>query len=914
MFRLRSVVAGLRTLFRKKQAEREMDEELRGYLDAAVKDKTRSGIGQDEALRAVRVEMGSVEAVKDEIRSAGWESALETLWQDLRFGLRMLARNPGFTLVAVLTLALGIGANTAIFTLINAVTLRALPVEKPEQLALFGDGVRRGFVGLGPGQHYDIFSYPLYEHLHDHNPSFEDIAAFRTELDRLNVRPQGAGEPAQLAWGRMVSGSYFSVLRVRAVLGRVLTPQDDRREAPPVAVISYAYWGRRFYNDRSVVGRVLNVNGILLTVAGVTPPEFFGESVESPVADFWLPVTLQPRLMPDRGSVMNNPYENWLNLIGRLKPGIGIRQAQAGVDVAFRQFLTARDGAQPSTEQQRDIQRSYIKLSPGGRGVSYLRFLYSRPLHILMAVVAVVLLIACANVANILLSRAAARQKEISMRLAVGASRSRLLRQLLTESVLLGLVGGGVAVLFSTWGVSVLISMVAGSTSSVPLNVATDARVLGFTLAVSLVTAVLFGLVPAYRATGLDLTHSLKSGTLGTSHRAGWNLPKMLVVSQVALSLVLLMCAGLLVRTLRNLAKQDLGFNPQHVLEVGIDPRIAGYKQDQLIPLYQGLLQRVDALPGVRMASLSLYSPMSGGGWGGQISVQGYFPPPNAATDCQWVWVGPHYSETEGMTLLLGRDIAPGDTKGAPKVAVVNESFAQRYLANQSPIGRRFSMDIPAKAYEIEIVGVVKNFRFDDPRENSGPVAFLPLAQEEGPPSYAAEIEIRATSDATSIAASARRAIQEVDKNLPVTSINTLSEQINERLNKEFLVARLSSFFGLLALVLACVGLYGLLAYGVARRTHEIGIRMALGADRGQVLWTVVRESLALAGAGVAIGLPMAVAATQFISAQLYGVRPTDPATVTAATMMLAAVAVLAGYIPARRATKVDPILALRYE
>jgi predicted permease len=843
---------------------------------------------------------------------------MSTLVQDVRYGIRMLAKNPGFTAVAVLTLALGIGANTAIFTLIDAVMLKALPVQKPEQLALFSEGRRRGFVGLASGQHYDIFSYPLYEHLRDNNPSFEGIAAFRTELDRLTVRPQGGGEnePAQLAWGRLVSGNYFSVLGVRAVLGRVLTPEDDRVEGPPAAVISYDYWRHRFNNDPSVVGRVLNVNGILLTVAGVTPPEFFGESVESPVADFWLPVTLAPRLMPERGSLLKNLYTNWLNLIGRLKPGVSLQQAQAGVDVSFRQFLSARAGAHPSAEEQRDIQRSYIKLTPGATGISYLRFLYSRPLHILMAVVALVLLIACANVANILLSRAAARQREISLRLAVGASRSRLLRQLLTESVLLGLLGGAVAVLLSAWGVDILVRMVAGGTSRLPLNVTPDATVLGFTLAVSLLTGILFGLTPAFRATGTDVAQSLKSGTLGTSPGARWNLSKTLVVSQVALSLLLLVCAGLLVRTLDNLSKQDLGFNPQHVLEVGIDPRISGYKQDQLNPLYQALLERVDALPGVRVASLSLYSPMSGNGWGGQISVQGYFPPPNEQADCQWVWVGPHYAETEGMTLLLGRDLGPGDTKGAPQVAVVNEIFAQRYLAKQNPIGRRFSMGTPAKTYEIEIVGVVKNFRFDDPWEENGPVAFLPLAQVEGPASYAANLEIRTTADPTSIAGSVRRAIQALDKNLPVTGISALSEQVNESLHKERLIARLSSFFGVLALLLACIGLYGLLAYRVARRTNEIGIRMALGADRRRVLWMVLGESLALVGVGAAIGLALAFAATRFISSllQLYGVKPTDPATIAAATMALVAVAVFAGYIPARRATKVDPTVALRYE
>ena len=840
---------------------------------------------------------------------------MQQLLQDVRFGLRMLAKNPGFTAVAVLTLALGIGANTAILTLIDALMLKALPVDNPEQLALFSDGGTRGFVGLGPGC-YNIFSYPLYEQLRDNNPSFQGIGAFRTELDRLNVRSQGAreGESDQLAWGRLVSGNYFSVLGVQAARGRVLTPEDDRPEAPPAAVISYTYWRRRFNNDPSVVGRVLNVNGILLTVAGVTPPEFFGESVESPLADFWLPLNLQPRLMPDRGSVLQEPSVNWLNFIGRLRPGVSMQQAQASVDVAFRQYLTEQAGPHPSSEEQRGIERSYIKLSPGGTGISSLRFDYSRPLHILMAVVAFVLLIACANVANILLARAAARQKEISMRLALGASRTRLVRQLLTESVLLGFLGGGVGALFSVWGVTLLVNMVAGGTSSLPLNVSPDARVLGFTLAVSLFTGILFGLAPAFRTTGVDLVHSLKSGKSGTFPGTRWNLSKTLVVSQVALSLLLLVCAGLLIRTMRNLATQDLGFNQEHVLEVGIDPRISGYKQDQLYPLYQGLLGRMNALPGVRVASLSLYSPMSGDNWSGQISVQGYFPPPKKAADCQWVWVGPNYAETEGMMLLLGRDIGPGDIKSAPKVAVVNESFAQRYLAKQNPIGRRFSMHTPAEAYEIEIVGVVKNFKFNDHWQNYWPVAFLPLAQAEGPESYAAYLEVRTTTDPKSIAGSVRRAIHDVDKNLPVTSLETLSEQVDAGLNQEHLVARLSSFFGLLALVLACVGLYGVLASGVARRNNEIGIRMALGADPRRVLWMVLREALGLVGVGIALGLPTAFAATRLIASQLYEVKPTDPATITAVTMVLAAVAIFAGYIPAHRATRVDPMVALRYE
>ncbi len=905
----------LRALFKREDMEADLDEELRAHLEHQAEKYIQSGMSPEAAQRRAKIEFGGLDQVKEECRDAWGVRFIETLLQDLRFGLRQFRCNPGFTSVAVLTLALGIGANTAIFSLIDGLMFKSLPVDRPQQLVLYSDGGTRGFVGIGEGK-YDIFSYPLYEHLRDNSSPFEGVAAFGTELDRLNFHVQGPGanEPAQLAWGRLVSGNYFSVLGVRAVRGRVFAPDDDRPEAPPTAVISYAYWARRFNSDPSAIGRVLNVNGILLTLVGVTPPEFFGESVESPLADFWLPATLQPRLMPDRGSLLEDSEVNWLNFFGRVKPDASLQEAQANVDVAFRQFLTERAGPRPSAEEERRIHVSYIKLIPGASGVSALRFLYSRPLHILMAVVALVLLIACANVANILLSRGAARRKEITMRLAVGASRSRLLRQLLTESILLGLLGGAAGVLLSTWGVMVLLKMVEGGTGSNPLNPAPDPRVLGFTFTVSLFAGVLFGIVPAYRAANSDLTSSLKSGAAETARRARWNLSRSLVVSQVAVSLLLLVCAGLLIKTLRNLAMQDLGFNQEHVLEVGIDPRIAGYKQEQLNPLYQALLQRVNTVPGVRVASLSLYSPMSGDNWSGQVSVQGYLPPHSEGAECQWVRVGPDYAQTEGMTLVLGRDIGPGDAMGAPKVAVVNENFAQQYLGDQNPIGRRFSMDVPAKSYDIEIVGVVKNFKFNDPWQDIAPVALLPLAQTEGPASYAANLEIRTKADPASLGGPVRRVIQDLDKNLPVTSIRTLSEQVNRRLNKEYLIAKLSSLFGILALVLACVGLYGVQAYGVARRSREIGIRMALGARSTQVLWMVLRGSLAVVGVGVVIGLSITLAATRFISSQLYGVNPTDLLTMAASTAVLAAVAVFASYIPARRATKVDPMVALRYE
>jgi macrolide transport system ATP-binding/permease protein len=839
---------------------------------------------------------------------------MRTLIQDLRYGFRTTLKTPGTTAVVILSLALGIGANTAIFSLIDALMLKSLPVRNPEQLVLYGDGSNRGFVSGIEGR-WNIFSYPLYEYLRDHQKSFQGVCAFRTELDRLSVRPSGTGgnEPAQLAWGRLVSGNYFAVLGVQAVLGRTLTARDDRPEARPVAVMSYEYWSRRFGRSPAVAGQVLNINGTLFTVAGVTPPEFFGESVESGLADFWLPVSLQPQVMYFE-SALKTTEVNWINLIGRLKPGVGMEQAQADAGVAFHQFLTREAAAAKlSEEEQTRLRKSYITLTPGSAGISNLRFHYSRPLQVLLAVVALVLVIACANVANVLLSRSAAREKEISMRLALGAGRARLVRQLLTESTLLACLGGLLGVLFAAWGVSALVAAV--SEGSAPLNVTPDARMLGFTLGISLLTGILFGLAPALRASRLELAAALKGSTAGATRGMRWGMAKTLVIAQGALSLPLLVGAGLFLATLDQLQTQDLGFKQDHVLEVGIDAKIAGYLPGQLESLYRSLLDRVNGLPGVRVASLSLYSPMSNDNWSGQVSVEGYTPPPHQAADTQWVWVGPRYAETAGMKLLLGRDLQARDTAAAPKVAVVNESFVHRYLANQYPVGRRFSMNVPANEYEVEIVGVVKDFKFNDPRQEFWPVVFMPLVQASMvPASYAAYLEVRTAAEPAAMASAIRQAIQAVDKNLPVTGVRTLAEQIGQSLNRERLIARLSTFFGLLALLLACVGLYGVVAHAVARRTSEIGIRMALGARRGDILRMVLREAMLLVLLGAAAGLLAALGLARFIASQLYGIHASDPRTLAAAAALLLAVAAVAGYLPARRASRVQPMTALRME
>ncbi len=840
-----------------------------------------------------------------------------TLLQDLRYGLRMLARNPGFTAVAVLTLALGIGANTAIFSLVDAVMLKALPVQEPEQLVLFFEGPDEGMRisdGIGEGGRWKYYSYPLYEYLRDHNQLFQGICAFRLGEDRLSVsvagRPSGESTPA--AMGHLVSGNYFSVLGVSAILGRTLSPEDDRPGARPAAVISYGYWKQILGGDPAVVGKVVDLNGTPFTIVGVTPREFFGERVRrSP--DFWLPMAVQPQIML-RESFLKDPDIYWINLMGRLNPGAMRQQAQAGVTVQLRQFLTAQAGSQISPRVRKEIEKSYISLAPGGPGISGLRERYSEPLHILMAVVALVLLIACANVANLLLSRAAARHKEISVRLALGASRVRLIRQMLTESLLMAGLGGALGAAFAAWGVRILVSKFAGPSSR--LNVSPDLPVLGFALAVCALAAILFGLAPALRSTRVELAPALKAGSFspGATGRR-WSLGKGLVSFQAALSLLLLVGAGLFVRTLQKLEAEDLGFNRQHVLLVGIDPRLAGYKPAQLAPLYRQLLDRVNALPGVRSASLAAYSPMSGSSSTSNISAEGYTPPPGQDMNIHINVVSWKYFETVGTPILLGREMGLQDTASSPRVAVINATMAHDFFGNQNPIGRRFGFgDNPKHSGDIEIVGVAADAKYSNLRQKPEPMAFLPCLQDQGNAAYVWEVELRTVGDPRSAAAAVRSALAGIDKGLPATKLKTLSEQVDDSLEQERTISELSSFFGLLALTLACVGLYGVMAYMVARRTSEMGIRMALGARSRDVLRMMLREGLFLVLAGIAVGIPAAIGAGHLISSMLFGLTPSDPVTISLATLLLVAVAVLAGYLPARRASRVDPMVALRYE
>ncbi|HKW99756.1 MAG TPA: ABC transporter permease [Bryobacteraceae bacterium] len=852
---------------------------------------------------------GNMALVLEDTRAASTIVWLETLVRDARYGLRQLRRTPVLSTVAILSLALGIGANTAIFTLINAVMLQNLPVEDPARLVLFNDGISEGWYS-GNGFHGDIFSYAAWEYFRDHNESFQGLCAFREGEDRLMMRLPGTREtgPKEETSGHLVSGNYFAVLGVPAAAGRMLTAKDDTAAAPPVAVISYNFWRRRFHLEPSVIGKLVDLNGAVFTIIGVAPREFFGERVRA-APDFWLPLARQPEVMQTE-SLQPQRDHFWLNLMGRLKPGVTRAQAQATLNTQLQQFYTAQAGTKLSAGTLKQIHAAHIELKPGGRGISWMRFYYSEPLHVLMGVVALVLLIACANVATLLLARASARRHELFTRLALGASRARLIRQQLTESIVLALLGGAAGWASAWWGANALSAMV--DVISV-VKVRPDPLVLGFTLAISILTGIAFGFLPAVRSSRMDW----KAGMALKSHSPAisrLNPARALVVLQLTLSCVLLVGGALLTRSLLALEHQDLGYHRDNLLLVRTDPRLAGYQVSELYPLYRQLHTRLNSLPGVLSAAIARYSPLSGSSSSGNISLQGYIPPDDKNMDAYRVEVGPQFFETLGTPLLLGRPITERDTPGLPPVAVVNESFVQKFMPNQNPIGRHFSLGAPFKPPGIEIIGVASDSKYYQIAEKPKPMIYFSAWQQSGREPYVGELLIRTSHDASGAAAEVRKAIHEIDSRLPILKVTTLREQVYESLHQERTITQLSSFFGLLALLLASIGLYGTMAYSVTRRTNEIGIRMALGAQRPSVLWMVLKESVVLMAAGLGVGIPLSMGATRWIKSFLFGVPPVDPTGIGAAILLLAAVSTLAGYLPARRATKVDPMAALRYE
>src|SRR2546425_1270365 len=716
---------GFRSLFLKSSVEQELAEELRFHLGKLTEEYVAKGMTPEEARYAALRELGGVEQIKEECRDMRRVNYLEDFLQDVRYGLRQLRRSPGFTAVATLTLALGIGVNTAIFSVINAVMLRMLPVQDAEQL------VQVGFQAKHSGESFvgESFSYPLFKELRRQNQVFTDIAAF-DYWNSLDARPANAGSTNERVKAQMVSVNFFSVLGLRAVIGRTFAADEDNGVgAHPVAVISYALWTRMFALDPAVLGKKLVIENTPFTIIGVAPAHFDGVN-PGRILDLWVPVTMQPQVLPG-GVRLTEDDTNWLTLVARLRPRVSVEQARAGLDVVYQQIQREHDTSHWSERDRQDFFTHRIVLLPAAKGTDYLRREFSRPLFLLMAMVGLVLLIACANVANLLLARASVRQREIAVRLALGAGRGRLIRQLLTESVLLALAGSALGVLFAYWGSPALVTLMAHRQNRVTLDVHPDPSVLGFTLLVALATAIAFGLTPALRATRMSGNESVQASSRNlTASRKGRSLGRGLVIAQVALSLVMIISAGLLVRTLDNLETLDPGFSRHSVLLFGLDPTKAGYKGERAAQLGQEVLERIQQVPGVRSESFSFLTPISGGGWDNyEKFVEGYTPYPGEDMDVYINAVSPRFFETLGTPVLLGRDFGPQDHAGSAFVALINQTMARRFFANRNPLGKHFGLGEWSGKRGIEIIGVTGDAKYVSLRERVPPTAYLYIPQ-----------------------------------------------------------------------------------------------------------------------------------------------------------------------------------------
>ncbi len=829
---------------------------------------------------------------------------MQGIWRDIRHVSRGLRKTPGFVLVVVLTLALGIGANTAIFSLMDQVLLRSLPVRDPGSLVLLdGPGAFQGRT-----MNAMTFSYPMYRDFRDRNEVFEGILA-RVPVS-MTVVWRGQSERAS---GELVTGNYFELLGVRPALGRVFNAADDQTPgAHPVAVLTHGYWMRRFGGDPRVLNQDVTVNGHPLTIVGVSAPGFTGLQVGQ-AADVMVPVMMKAQMTPTWND-LDNRRSRWLNLMARLKPGVSREQAIAAMDVVYRQINEAEIKDIPNASEsfrKRFVEKRLVML-PGHRGLSDLRSQFSTPLVVLMGMVGMVLLIACANVANLLLARTTSRQREIAVRLALGAGRGRIVRQQLVESGLLALAGAAVGLVLATWTGELLLAALPGDPATRNLSSSPDVRVTAFALGLALLTAFVFGLIPALQATRATVTSSLKeeAGSVAGGGRQA-QFRRLLVIGQVALSLLLLAGAGLFARSLFNLKSVDPGFRIDNLITFSIDPTLSGYDNPRMLSFYERMQQELAAIPGVSGVSMSEVGALTGNQWQMTIRVDGYVPKEGENMNPTVDGVAPDYFKTMGIPLLAGREFTDRDTIGAPQVAIISETMARYYFGTDPAVGRRIGFGRDAGT-NIEIVGVAKDVRSLQLRNEPERFVYIPYRQDDSVTSLT--FYVRSSQDGPSAATAVRQTAQRLDPNLPIFDMKTMQVQVDESLFVERMVAALSVAFGVLATLLAALGLYGVMSYAVARRTREIGIRMALGAERSRVLWLVLKEVAVLAAIGIVVGFAGSIWITRQVQSQLFGIQPNDPLTLLATMVLLGTVALVAGYIPARRATTIDPMLALRTE
>ena len=834
--------------------------------------------------------------------------------QDLRYAGRTLAKSPGFLLVAVLSLALGIGANTAIFSFINAVLLRVLPVSDPARLVLVTDpgaaGVNTETRETGTRE---LLAYGEFEALRAQNRVFSGMFAAQSLLSELDASIGGGRTPSYIkARAQLVSGEFFGVLGVEPVRGRVFTPQEDRTPgANPVAVISYGFWRRAFAANASAIGSNIRVGGAVFEVIGIAPPAFHGILIGSDT-DLWVPITMQRQLLPGRDYL--TPRDTlWLQVMGRLAPGVSIQKAQSAINVELEHIIRAWAAALPTASERHTMLNQRIRLKRGSLGASELREQFSDPLLLLMGMVGLVLLIACANIANLMLARATGRQREFGVRVALGAARSRLVRQVLTESLLVALLGGSAGILLASWATRLLAALAAGGSATVDLDLDPDLTVLAFTALVSFATGIGFGIAPALRTTQIDVNQALAANArTSVGGRGRVKTGRALVIAQVSLSLLLLVTATLFIRSLHNLLAENLGFERDRILMAEVDPVTAGYKPASAFALYRDLLAGLHTLPGVSAVSLSPDGLFDGDA-GDPISFEGSSQRNPSDLHSRWSLVGPGYFTTLGIPLLRGREIDDADAAHAAQVCEVNAAFARFYFPDSDPIGKHITDEYPTTRETYEIVGVVADAKEHSVDERSRPRFYPNMFHPLGTLGTATFL-IRSSRDPAALSAAVRRAIRQLNPSLPILHIRTLNQQIDRRLVTQRLIAQLSAFFGALALLLAAIGLYGVMSYSMGRRVSEIGLRMALGASGVSVQWMVLRETLWLLAAGVAIGLPAALATGRLIARYLFGITPADPLAIAAALSILSATTLLAGFLPARRASRIDPIAALRYD
>jgi len=933
----RTVHLKLRSLFLRRELDLDLNEELLDHLESKTRVYIVRGLPPQQARRQALIDLRGLDQTKERCRDARGTHFLDTLLQDIRFAFRMLRKSPGFTAVAVLTLALGIGANTTIFSLINAVLFKSLPVRDPQHLFLLEWRAHHSPREAGMSSYGDcianfrqtdssscLFTKPFFTDLQGQTSVFSGVATF-SAAPSLKLTD---GSKSRVN-GYFVTGDFFPTTGIRAAAGRLIAPADDTASSQPVVVLRYGFWQSAFGGSPSAIGKTISLNNVSFQVIGVADAGFIGIS-PGRKNDMWLPMAMLPQMTAGWQSSQEDATHWWLPIIARVKDGIPTAQAQAAVDTLFRNAMLHGELVQ---FQQADDP--HVALVPAQQGLTGSRERYSNQLVFLMLVVGIILLIACANVAGLLLSRAVTRQKEMAVRLAIGAGRVRIVRQLLTESVVMSMIAGAIGVLFSIWGSHAIVSLMSNSGAySLGFDFGIDGWVLGFTLAVSVLTGVFFGLVPALAGTRIDLTPMLKESSAsnfseGRSHGTRLSLGNVLVIGQVALAFVVLVGAGLLVRTFENLRTKDLGFDANNVLLFDVNPERSGYKPADIRSLFTDLQGRLRAIPSVTSVSYS-EMPIVGRG---MVSNDFQLPGSSASAEASMLEVGPNFFETMGIPLLAGRDFTPADfavveramlkqsAASVPSVAgmpampsntskssppqqpesvVVNEAFVRKFLGTKSALGVRLN--------DYVIVGVVRDTKYYNPRNVVGPTVFLPQSN------LFASFELRTTTKPEAIVSAVREAVGEINKNLSISGVAKQTQLIDGMLVQERMVARLSSFFGVLALILACIGLYGLLSYEVSRRTREIGIRVALGAQPGSLLALVIFRGVMLAITGAAAGIGVAFGVMRYLQSMLYDVQATDPMTLIFVTLVLLVVAVLACYIPARRAMRVDPTVALRYE